>query len=373
MPDAAQPPNAKNTYLVQTTLTLIAAAALVWLLRTGTPVFLPLTFALVIGVVFAPLADVFSRIGAPPVVGALAVLVIVLSAFTAAVIVFYPVVAEFIQRVPVMWNEVQSALGGLKDTMENVESVQEQMVDTLDPSGAAMARTNEAIPVPKVTDILSYLPSTAAQIMIFVGILYFFLLTRLAIYRFVDRNSEFLTETVLRRAESQVSRYFLAVTAINACFGILVAIMLSALGMPNAVYWGVGAFLVNYVLYLGPIFFAFMLGVGGLVVFDGPMSFLPALLFLLMNITEGQFVTPSLVGRHMSVNPLLIFVSLVFWMWLWGPLGAIIAIPLLVWVRQVYKALQERNAEVDPDPVPVNAFGTVIDHDILGVRNGPAE
>lgn len=97
---------------------------------------------------------------------------------------------------------------------------------------------------------------------------------------------------------------------------------------------------MNFVLYLGPISFAAMLLLCGLIVFDGAMSFLPALTYMLMNMTEGQFVTPSLIGKQMSVNPLRVFTSLVFWLWLWGPLGGVIAIPMLVWFRQVTKAMQ---------------------------------
>ncbi|WP_300030740.1 AI-2E family transporter [uncultured Roseobacter sp.] len=321
-------------------LYLIAAAATVWLLQSGTPVFLPLIIAFTAGIVFAPMADAFGRAGAPPVVGALAVLVIVLSVIATGVLLFYPVVAEFILRVPVLWYEVQEAFSGLKSTMQSVDTVQEQVAQTLDPGGGSENQESAGVSVPGTRDVLAYIPSVAAQIMIFVGVLYFFLLTRRDLYRFVERGTGALTGIALYRAEREVSRYFLSITAINACFGALVALMLSALGMPNPVYWGLGAFLVNFVLYLGPIAFALMLLAGGLIVFDGPMSFAPPLFYMMMNMTEGQFVTPSLVGRHMKVNPLLIFLSLVFWVWVWGPLGGLIAIPLLVWLRQISKALE---------------------------------
>jgi predicted PurR-regulated permease PerM len=88
---------------------------------------------------------------------------------------------------------------------------------------------------------------------------------------------------------------------------------------------------MNFILYLGPACVAVALLVAGIVVFDGPTVLLPPALFVGLNLLEGQFVTPMLVGRHMSVNPLLVFLSLVFWLWLWGPLGGFIAIPLLIW------------------------------------------
>lgn len=324
--------------LARMALLIVGAAALVWLLRTGTPIFQPFALALVIGIIFAPLSDLFLRWGAHSVAGALLVLLIVLSLLSAGVFIFYPVAAEFLLRLPLMWIELQDALSGVRETMESVESAQNEVAETLDPNGGAPRPESGALTVPSVSDLLAFLPSIGAQILTFVGTLYFFLLTRTEIYETAAQSTMHLDTALLCRAEAEVSRYFLAVTAINAGFGVLVALMLSGLGMPNAVYWGFGAFLVNYILYLGPISFALVLVVAGLIVFDGPMSFAPALAYLAMNMTEGQFVTPSLVGRHMSVNPLLIFMSLVFWMWMWGPLGAIIAIPLLVWMRQVVQA-----------------------------------
>ena len=84
---------------------------------------------------------------------------------------------------------------------------------------------------------------------------------------------------------------------------------------------------------------ALALLIADLITFDGAYGFLPAALYLAMNATEGQFVTFVLVGRSMSVNPLLIFFSLVFWLWLWGPVGGFIAIPRLIWFTVVTKTM----------------------------------
>lgn len=103
--------------------------------------------------------------------------------------------------------------------------------------------------------------------------------------------------------------------------------------------WGLLAFLVNFILYLGPAMLALALLIAGLITFDGAYGLLPAALYLAMNATEGEFVTFVLVGRSMSVNPLLVFFSLVFWLWLWGPVGGFIAIPGLIWFMVVAKTM----------------------------------
>ncbi|MFK7763828.1 MAG: AI-2E family transporter [Roseobacter sp.] len=357
MPSQNQSLDRLTIYILRLASVGVGFASFVWLFKAGTPVFMPLIFALVVGVVFAPLANFFERLGAPSVVGALAVLLVVLTSISLGIYILYPVIAEFLLRIPVMWLELKEAFSGLKSTMENVENMQSQVAETLSSGSSAVAAIENApqVDVPSVTDILRYIPAFAAQILVSIGILYFFLLTRLDLYACVDKSSSSLTGQALRRAEAEVSRYFLTITAINGCFGVLVALMLSAYGMPNAAYWGVGAFLVNYVLYLGPISFAVILLMGGLIVFDGAISILPAVTYLLMNMTEGQFVTPSLVGKQMSVNPLLIFLSLVFWLWMWGPLGGVIAIPLLVWLRQISKA---RDTQDQYETVETQLFDT---------------
>ena len=104
------------------------------------------------------------------------------------------------------------------------------------------------------------------------------------------------------------------------------------LGVPGAILWGVVGFLLNFVVYLGPAVFTVALLFAGIAAFDGWLALAPAAGFVMLNTLEGQFVTPALVGRNMELNPLLVFLALVFGIWLWGPIGGIVAIPLLLWV-----------------------------------------
>ena len=104
----------------------------------------------------------------------------------------------------------------------------------------------------------------------------------------------------------------------------------------------------------GPALVAAALLLAGLLSFDGLAGLAPAALFVSMNAIEGQFVTPALVGRHMHVNPLLVFLSLVFWLWLWGPIGGIVAIPVLVWTLYLLGRLDwEPEGTTVPTPPPL--------------------
>ncbi|MEO6300087.1 MAG: AI-2E family transporter, partial [Paracoccaceae bacterium] len=174
-------------------------------------------------------------------------------------------------------------------------------------------------------------------------------LTRSEIYSWAAIRLSVPTERAqttrrLLAAERKVSHYFLAISLVNFCLGTALAIMLMVEGANDAVLWGVTAFLLNFVPYLGPATIVIGLLFAGIAQYDGAMSVVPALSFLGLATVEGQFITPSVVGRQLSLNPLLVFISLIFGIWLWGPLGGVVAIPLLVWVLVLNDALSEPDA-----------------------------
>ena len=104
------------------------------------------------------------------------------------------------------------------------------------------------------------------------------------------------------------------------------------MGTGSAVMWGMIAALMNFIPYAGPALVVLALGIVGMATFDGLATGLPAASFVVLNMLENQFITPAMVGRSLSMNPLLVFLSLVFGLWLWGPLGGFVAIPLMLWI-----------------------------------------
>lgn len=293
--------------------------------------FAPVLTALVFGVVLSPLARLLSRIGLRPALSSLITVSVGLMMVACIALLLEPYVARAIEQAPVIWFELRETVEGIRSMMLGLNEIAEDVAQAVDPAGEGSATGIPPVDVPSITDALFYAPQYLAQFMIFIGVLYFFLLSRPEIYGWMGATITVLSAEDFTFAERQVARYFLTITAINACFGTIVAIVMQLFGMPAPVLWGLMAFLLNFILYLGPIALAATLLVTGLVTFDGALSFAPAAVYLAMNATEGQFVTPALVGQRMSVNPLLVFVSLVFWLWLWGPIGGIIAIPLLIW------------------------------------------
>jgi predicted PurR-regulated permease PerM len=136
--------------------------------------------------------------------------------------------------------------------------------------------------------------------------------------------------------QQNISTYLFSISLINIALGTLLGLGLSLMGVPNAVMWGVLAAVLNFVPYFGPICGVILLAAVGLLTFDNPLQgLLPPGLYLILHLIESNLVTPILLGKRFTLNPVAIFVSLMFWLWLWGIPGALLAVPVLVSVKVV--------------------------------------
>lgn len=341
----------RTARLSQLSLIAIGAVVLIAAMDIGADILAPLTLALVTGVVLSPLADFWERRGYSPVWGALLGLAVTLALIGALALAFHPIITQLVSQAPKVWSDMKDVVEGFRGLVRGLSDVTDSVAAAVAPqanAAPAAQAAEEGVDLPTVTDALMIAPAILSQILIFSGALFFFLLTRSEIYDWVslrlsDRGGRAELAQRLRRADRNVSRYFSTITLINAGLGAITAAVLQTIGLPDAMIWGVVAFIVNFVVYLGPAAFVVTLLFVGVAQFDGAMSLAPAAAYLVVNTIEGQFVTPALVGRHMSVNPLLVFLSLIFGLWLWGPIGGIVAIPLLLWVLVLNDAIAERS------------------------------
>jgi predicted PurR-regulated permease PerM len=200
-----------------------------------------------------------------------------------------------------------------------------------------------------VTDIAFIAPAILGEILVFLVSLYFYLATRenirIGILSLcVTRRLRWRTAHVFREVEAKVSRFLLSVTFLNICVGIVMTLATWWLGLPSPILWGALAFILNYIPYVGQaIMIAILLAVGlgtqvGWVAILAPVGF-----YLLLNFIEGQLIFPQVVGRSVELNPFLVFLSILFWIWAWGPFGALVAVPSLI-------ILQSFAAHVLPSP-----------------------
>jgi predicted PurR-regulated permease PerM len=143
-------------------------------------------------------------------------------------------------------------------------------------------------------------------------------------------------QDISHEIQLHISRYLFSVGLVNVCFGVVVGLVFHLLGMPNAMMWGSVAALVNFIPYFGPVVGMIAVGLAGLFAFDTlGQALLPASAYLILHLVEANVVTPFVLGRRFMLNPVIIFVTLIFCIWLWGVTGALLAMPLLVTLKVV--------------------------------------
>ncbi|TNF22625.1 MAG: AI-2E family transporter [Rhodobacteraceae bacterium] len=320
--------------VLRSAVIVIAVILVFAALRAGADIFAPLVLATITGVMLAPVTDGLVRLGLSEGLASAVVLVVGIIGIAFLVLLIEPVVWSVAEEVPRIRYELRTVIEELRGLIRGLDEMNREVEAALGGDGSGSAEKDSETMVPNLTSAIYLAPVFMAQFLIFMGTLFFFLFTRKGIYVWTSRKIGSSADTSeimarLTRAERVVSRYFLTISMINVGLGTALGGALALIGLPSAAIWGAAAALLNYILYIGPMTVTAGLALAGLVAFDGIMVIAPPAIFLLFNLIEAQFVTPALLGKHLAVNPLLIFVSLVVWLWLWGPIGAIVAIPTM--------------------------------------------
>ena len=308
-------------------------------LYVGAAFFIPVIAALIFGFLFTPLLKWLQHRGVGSYPAAFLILLFLLVGMTLASASLAIPLSGWMDRAPQIIQRVSAELGALRSAFTDIEQVSEQVRSmTADEDGSVQVEMQG-------TDILSWaafsIPVFLGQLVLFFGTFFFFLAGRDQIYRnlmylCVRRAAKLRTARILLDIEHVLTSYLLSITLINLGLGVCVAIMAWAVGLPNPILWGAMAGALNYAPYLGPITMTgifFLIGMGTFETLEAAL--LPAALYFLLNNIEANFVTPSVLGLRLTINPLTVFISVAFWLWLWGPVGALMAMPMMLIVRSV--------------------------------------
>jgi predicted PurR-regulated permease PerM len=321
------------------------ALALPFALRAGAEFFLPLTAALVIAIALVPLLEWMERRGIPSGLAALAAVAgFLLVANTALVLIIVPA-TDWFRVLPERLPQIQANLAPVIKLYSNLQRFVDETVQML-ASGPVAAAQASAVEAPR--SLLQFAatsaPAAIIQMVFALLIIYFFLAgwTRLRRRTINSRGSfdgAMAVARVIQNVVDATSAYVITIAVINLCLGLAVAVALWVIGMPSPLMWGGIVALLNFVPYFGPMLAAVLLGLGGLMVFDDVwVALLPAALQVGFHLVEANVITPMLLGRRLTMNPLLILVSLTFWGWVWGTPGALLAVPLLIIIQTVVAA-----------------------------------
>lgn len=330
-------------------LTLIAGIGLLlglpFALRAGAEFFLPVAAALVIAIAMVPGLEWLQRRGLPAPVAALLCVLIFLTAANLVLVSIVVPAADWFRVLPQRIGLIQANLAPLIDFYSNLQRFIDQSIAMIATGPVAAAQT-VAVTAPRSLFDLFATSAPYALIQMFFAILliYFFLAgwTKLRETTITSRGSfdgAMATARVIQNVVDATSAYLGTITLINLCLGLAVAVALSLVGMPSPLMWGGIVAILNYIPYLGPILAALLLAMGGLMTFpDLWWALLPAIIMIAFHTIEANVITPMVVGRRLTINPLLILIALSFWGWVWGTPGALLAVPLLIITRTVVAA-----------------------------------
>lgn len=330
-------------------LTLIAGAgfalALPFALRAGAEFFLPVTAALVISIALVPLLEWFERRGMPSALAALICVLLFIGLANGVVAAIVLPATDWIRLLPERVGRIRETLAPLIDVYASVERFIDDVVNQFASGPLHQARTVTVETPNSMLDLIASSAPHALIQMFFALLVIFFFLSRWTRMRkqTITTRASFDGAMTTARAIQQVvdatSTYLGTITMVNVLVGLLLAFILYLLDMPTPLMWGGIVAVLNYIPYLGPIASILLLALGGLMAFVDPWyAMLPPLTFAAIHLVEANFLTPLLVGRRLTINPLLILVALSFWAWVWGTTGALLAVPLLIILKTILDA-----------------------------------
>jgi predicted PurR-regulated permease PerM len=328
---AAHDPWARASHVALIGLFVIA---LLWCAYVAQPVILPVLLAWVIATIVLPIVQWMARHNVPRVAAAilvtlaLALLIVSLLALLSTPVTFW------LGRATELGELIRQKLQSMNQPLAVLDDIR-KVLNTIGTDGGPSLKVEQSSAT-VVTTIFSVLTPAVTQFILFIGALIFYLVyqTRLrntVVYLFSDRDTRLTTLRILSDVDENMTRYFGAFTLVNVCLGAVTVLLTWAVGLPNPLLWGVLAAVFNYVPYIGPAIVVATLGVVGLLTFPTLTEAIVAPLIYVAIVTiEGHFLTPALMGRQLELNPFAVFLAIAFCTWLWGPIGAFLAVPLLM-------------------------------------------
>jgi predicted PurR-regulated permease PerM len=330
---------------------ILAVLAIVYTLYFGKEILLPIALALVLKLLMQPAMRLLhERLRLP---GALAALLLIIAVFGAIAAVGFTIsvpASGWIQKAPESLPLLKDKLAILRQPLDYLQNGLKELENLTGPSGG----DGQTVTVKQGSGLAGSLATGTATTLsrsFTTMIILFFLLAsgdRLlrgfveVLPRFKDKRTAVEIATEI---EENISGYLLTITMMNALVGVATGIAMKLCGLGDPILWGAMAFLLNYIPILGPMTGVVIFFLVGIVTFDWPWyAFVPACIYLLIHIAEGETITPMLLAKRFTLNPVLVIISLFFWHIVWGIPGALLAVPLLA----IFKITADRIEPLKP-------------------------
>lgn len=346
MPDTAPPPPEADLEAIDAefaveprtvflgTLLLLAVLAACY---AAAEIVLPIVLAFVLSAVLRPVLRLLEQLRLPRFLAALVIVLLLVSVLIAIGLLLSGPLSDWISRLPETIPRLQQRLRWISAPIHSLQNAVAH-IEKLAPVGEHALSVRTTTIAERLLGEAQYVAGEGFTTML---VLYFVLMSgetflrRLVeiLPRFKDKRQ---AVAISQQIEQDISIYLATITMMNAFVGAGVAVASAVCGLGDPLLWGIIAFLLNYVPILGPTAGVIIFLVAGLVTI-GPLwaAFLPAALYLLIHLAEGETITPMLLAARFTVNPVLIVLGVVFWYWLWGIVGAVLATPMLAILKIV--------------------------------------
>ncbi|MEO8168922.1 MAG: AI-2E family transporter [bacterium] len=318
----------------QTLLAGIFLLLLIAAIYFAQTILIPVSLAFFLYMVLHPAARVLRRMHIPTMLGAAIIVILLMGIVTFATLQLIGPAQDWISNAPDRISKIERKVQNLLKPVEEVRRAAEEIgnIGQQDKNKREVKLTDHSF----TNQILSSTQTLVGHGIVIMILLFFLLASGDGIWTMPSKwcaskidHSSFMK--IIHNIESRLSSYLFTVVLINISVGAIIGVAMFFLGLPNPVLWGVMAGMVNFIPYVGPLIGEVVVGMVALFTFtDVGHALLAPLFYLCLTFVEGNFITPMILGRHFTISPLLIVVSMILWGWLWGIMGLFLAVPVLM-------------------------------------------
>jgi predicted PurR-regulated permease PerM len=295
---------------------------------------LPFFLALLLSLLLRPVVKGLRRLHIPEALSAAILVALLFVGLVGAAFSLSDPATAWVQRAPAIMHQLEFKLGDLRQTVESARRAShqiEQMAAAADNEAQAVVVRGPSLAEQALTQTQVIL----AQLLVVLVLLFFFLARGRSMLEqlmgtLTNLEDRIHYATIASTVQKNIAAYLATVTLINTALGLCTAGLMMAFGMPNPGLWGAMAGILNFIPYLGASVSLTIITLVSALTFDNLLQIaLPPLSFLTMTAIEGNFLTPMIIGHRLTLNPIAVFLTILFWGWMWGIPGALMAVPIL--------------------------------------------
>jgi predicted PurR-regulated permease PerM len=330
---AAAPP---VSHMGERALVILAVIACVFVMWAAQPVLVPTVVALVLALSLNPVVSWLEKFGLPTPAAAVLVVAAAVAGLIAGAIALAPGISDWVENAPQIAQTIERKTQALQESLQGFRDASNKFEEMANPAPAPGGAQQVTVVEPVAMSVLQSAPLILSQTLYVIALSLFLIMVREPYRRRIillpkSRVNRLRVARILNETFSHVSHYLFVVACINFGLGAATAVVFTLLGVPYALVWGFVFAIANFIPYIGPTGTMILCGVVQLAtantLIEAAMA--PLVMFVL-NLIESNVVTPWLVSRRVAVSSIAIFLTVTFFLWLWGPFAAIVAVPLLI-------------------------------------------